>query len=647
MSFSRFKLTLAACASSLVLAASPAIAQDGDGPEQIRWDLTSLFESVEAWDAERQTLLEEIPSLAAHEDGFGEDAASVADFMENVSALARRAYSVASYANLNSDEDLRDGERRGRRGQASVMLSEFSQAIAWADPAVLEIGEETIEAFIAEDPRLEKHAFTLRNTLREAPHTLSVEGERLMAAVGLALGGAQRVYSQLKNSDIPWPTVTLSTGEEVRLDAAGYVKARAADSREDREAVFEAFYSTYDAFKSSLGETMNSHVQGQVFRAEQRNYPNALAAALSDDNIPEEVYRTLVEEVNRSLPSLHRYMELRGRLLGIEDLNYHDIYPDMIQTDKVFDFDVSNNIAAAAAQPLGEDYKAEMCEALNQSWVHVYPSQGKRSGAYMSGWAYDAHPFILLNHQDDYNSTSTLIHEWGHAMHTLLAKDEQPFETAGYSIFIAETAAITNEVLAQERMLEAAETDEERLYYLGYALEQMRGTYFRQTQFAEFELAIHEAVEAGETLTGDRLTEIYNDIVRRYYGADEGVTEIPELYALEWAYIPHFYFNFYVYQYSTSLAAAVYFSDKIREGDGEALEKYLDMLKAGGNGYPYDLKLAAGLDMASPEPYRAVEARMNRIMDEIEEILDRRDASGPRPVASFTPLPENACSGVG
>ena len=647
MPLSRLKRTLVIAASSLALLAAPALTQEAPTREPVAWDLTSLYPDVAAWDAAREEVLAEIPELAAMQDGFGRNARSVADFMDAVSALAKKAYRVASYANLNADEDLRDGERRERRGQSQRMLSEFSKSIAWVDPAVLAIGEARIERFIAQEPRLQKHAFALRNTLREAPHTLSEEGERIMAAAGLALGGAQRVYSQLKNSDIPWPTITLSTGEEIRLDASGYVKARAAENREDRVKVFEAFYSTYEDFQTSLGETMNSHVLAQVFNAEQRNYPNALAAALADDNVPEAVYRTLVEEVNRSLPTLHRYMKLRGRMLGIEDLSYHDIYPDMIRTDTVFDLKTSNNIAAAAAQPLGEDYQAKLCDALDQSWVHAYPSQGKRSGAYMSGWVYDEHPFILLNHQDTYDSTSTLIHEWGHAMHSVLANEAQPFETARYSIFVAETAAITNEILAQERLLEAAETDDERLYFLGYALEQMRGTYFRQTQFAEFELAIHEAVEAGETLTGEKLTEIYKDIVERYYGEAEGVTDVPDLYTLEWAYIPHFYYNFYVYQYSTSLAASVYFADKIRAGDGEALERYLDMLRAGGSDYPYALKKKAGLDMASPEPYRAVEARMNRIMDEIEAILDRRAAGEPEPELAFTPLPSNACGGVG
>ena len=338
------------------------------------------------------------------------------------------------------------------------------------------------------------------------------------------------------------------------------------------------------------------------------------------------MYDTLLAEVNNSLPTLHRYFELRARILGVEDFAFHDIYPNLVETDQVFDLERSAQVTAAASEPFGTDYVQSLCLAMTGGWQHAYPSQGKRSGAYMSGSVYDVGPYVLLNHQDTYDSASTFVHEWGHAMHTILAYEQQPFETARYSIFIAETAAITKEVLAQEKLLDAAQTDEERLFFLGYALEQMRGTYFRQTQFAEFEAAIHAAVENGESLTGARMTEIYTDIFNRYYGVEDGVTIVPESYNLEWAYIPHFFFDFYVYQYSTSLAAAVYFAEKIRAGDEDSINAYIEMLEAGGSAHPYDLKVKAGLDMASPDPYRAVEDRMNRIMDEIEAILDRQDS---------------------
>ena len=610
--------------------------------DPVEWDLTRLFPDADAWDTARLDIIERIEPIEAAAETFEPSASALADLFDQTSDIARDGFRVSTYAFLDADTDLRNGEKLARRGQAQSMFAAYGEATAWISPMVQEVGEAQIEAWIVAEPRLEKHAFGLRETLRMAPHTLSPEGEAIMAAASVALGGPQRIYSQLKNSDIPWPTITLSTGEEVRLDSAGYVKGRAAENREDRIAVFKAFFETYQQFESSLGEALGSHVQRQVFNASQRGYGSALEAALADDNIPREVYDTLLSEVNAALPTLHRYFKLRARILDIEEFAFHDIYPNLVETDQVFDLARSAQIAAAASEPFGDDYVQNLCTAMSGTWTHAYPNQGKRSGAYMSGSVYDVGPFVLLNHQDTYNSASTFVHEWGHAMHTLLANEAQPFETARYSIFIAETAAITNEVLAQEKLLEAAETDAERLFYLGYALEQMRGTYFRQTQFAEFEAAIHEAVENGESLTGKRMTEIYGDIFNRYYGVDEGITVVPEAYNLEWAYIPHFFYDFYVYQYSTSLAAAVYFADKIREGDEESVALYLEMLEAGGSGHPYDLKLKAGLDMASPAPYRAVEARMNRIMDEIEAILDRQESGEAAPARTIAAL-TNPC----
>lgn len=653
-------LALATSISAVCIAASPtaqaepklgpmwdddSTAANADAREPVEWDLTRLYPTVEAWDAARLDLLERIEPFGEAQDGFEPSATAIADLFDQTSDVAREALRVSTYAFLDSDTDLRDGDKLARRGQAQSMFAAYGEATAWISPMIQEVGEDQIEAWIASEPRLEKHAFGLRETMRMKAHTLSAEGEAIMAAASVALGGAQRIYSQLKNSDIPWPTVTLSTGEELRLDAAGYVKGRAAENREDRIKVFQAYFETYQQFENSLGEALGSHVQRQVFNASQRDYDSALEAALADDNIPREVYDTLLSEVNASLPTLHRYFKLRARILGIEDFAFHDIYPDLVETDQVFDLERSAQIAASASEPFGTDYVQALCLAMTDGWTHAYPSQGKRSGAYMSGSVYDLGPFVLLNHQDTYNSASTFVHEWGHAMHTILANDAQPFETARYSIFIAETAAITKEVLAQENLLDAAQTDAERLFYLGYALEQMRGTYFRQTQFAEFEAAIHAAVENGESLTGARMTEIYTDIFNRYYGVEEGVTIVPEAYNLEWAYIPHFFFDFYVYQYSTSLAAAVYFADQIRAGDEESIALYLEMLEAGGSAHPYDLKVKAGLDMASPAPYRAVEDRMNRIMDEIEAILDRQDRGVAAPARQITPL-SNPC-GVG
>ncbi|MEM6914901.1 MAG: M3 family metallopeptidase, partial [Pseudomonadota bacterium] len=313
-----------------------------------------------------------------------------------------------------------------------------------------------------------------------------------------------------------------------------------------------------------------------------------------------------------------------GRMLGIEDLGYHDIYPDLVETDLTFPIDETREHVLASMEPLGEEFRAKFAEASQQRWMHVYPQPGKRSGAYMSGSSYDVHPLILLNHQDDYNSASTYAHEWGHAMHQVLTNENQPYELSSFSIFTTEIAAIAQELMLQEYMLENAKSEDERLFYLGSALEQMRGTFFRQVMFSEFEVAVHEAVERGEAMTGARMTQIYGEILKRYHGHDAGVMTIQDRDMIEWAYIPHFYYNFYVYQYATSIAGAAYFVEQLNEDEAAAREIYLNFLKAGGSDYPMEILKDAGLDMSSRAPYDAVIDRMDAVMDEIEEILAKR-----------------------
>jgi len=316
---------------------------------------------------------------------------------------------------------------------------------------------------------------------------------------------------------------------------------------------------------------------------------------------------------------------LRKRMLEIdEDMRYYDIYPPLVALDKRFSIEDSIALTRRALEPLGEEYMAGYDRGIEGRWMHVYPSSGKRSGAYMSGGAYDVHPYVLLNHNDDFDSASTFAHEYGHAVHSVLANSAQAWENTGYSTFIAETASIMNEMLLQDLAIGEAQTDEEKLFYLGSGLEALRGTFFRQTMFAEFELAMHESVAAGEVLTGAKLSSLYLELLKRYHGHDLGVVTIDPAYALEWAYIPHFYYDFYVFQYATSITAAAGLAEKIVSGDPQAQRDFIQLLKAGGSNYPYELMKKAGVDMATAAPYRALVARMNAIMDEMEALLDRR-----------------------
>ena len=389
--------------------------------------------------------------------------------------------------------------------------------------------------------------------------------------------------------------------------------------------MFDAFWSTFKAYERTFGVSLDAQVRRDLFFARSRRYRDALAAALDNNNVPESVYRMLIAEANRALPTLHRIFKLRGRLLGIEEQKYYDIYPSVVPSlDAEFPIERGRQLVKEAVRPLGEEYAEVVERGFFSRWMDVYPRTGKRSGAYSNGAAYDVHPYVLMNYNDDYESVSTLAHEWGHALHSYLANEAQPFPTANYSIFIAEVASTFNEALLMEKMLGEAKSDDERLMLLGSYLETVRGTFFRQAMFAEFELAIHEVVERGEALTGARLSQMYGDLLRRYHGHDAGVVEIDDRYTVEWAYIPHFYYNYYVYQYATSLAASALFAEDVLAGKAGARDRYLGLLESGGSAYPYQLLRDAGVDLASPEPYRALEKRANWAVDEIEKILAKK-----------------------
>jgi len=417
--------------------------------------------------------------------------------------------------------------------------------------------------------------------------------------------------------------VRLADGTEVRLDQPAYEKYRRSPNRADRKLVFDAFWGAWKNFESTDGAILTAGVMGNLFRAKTRKYPNALAAALFPDAMPESVYRTLVAQANAGLPALHRYFRLRKQMLGIRDeLNYYDVYPSMFPSRNIpkFSIEEAERLSLAALSPYGTEYADFLKQGFAGNWMDAFSRPHKASGAYMNGNAYDVHPYVLLNHNEDYDGLSTFAHEWGHAVHTLLTTKNQPFEKSNYSTFIAESASIANEMLLNDYMVAHAKTPEEKLYYLGEGLESIRGTFFRQVMFAEFELAIHEELEAGRPLSGARMTEMYCGLLKRYYGEAEGVMTIDPAYCIEWAFVPHFFYNFYVYQYATSMAGAAQFTDAIVKEGRPAAERFLDMLRAGGSDYPYEIYKRAGIDMATPEPYQALVARMNRIMDEIEAL---------------------------
>jgi len=508
---------------------------------------------------------------------------------------------------------------------AQALGASFGEKTSWLTPAILAVGAEKVTAFQKQAPELSiRFGFFLDNVLRSGPHTLTPEAEEVMASASNVLAQPDTIYSQLSNGELPFPSVVLSDGTKVEhLDQAQYAKYRQSANRDDRKKVFDTFWGTWKQYEGTFGATLNTQVLAEEFDAKVRKYPNALADALFNDAMPEAVYRQLVAQANAGLPTFHRYLKLRQKLLGIKgELGYQDMYPSMfaLSTPPKFTVEDSERIGIEVTSAYGPEYTALLKKGFAARWMDVLPRKGKASGAYMNGSAYDVHPYLHLNHNDDYQSLSTLVHEWGHAVHTLLTTANQPYEKSNYSTFTAETASIGNEMLLNDYMVEHAKTKEEKLYYLGEGLELIRTTFFRQTMFGEFQLAIHEEVEQGKALTGARLSEIYCGLLKHYYGDDKGVTKIDPAYCVEWAFIPHFYYGFYVYQYATSMAGAAALSKDMETGDPKARERFINLLKAGGSDYPYALYKKAGLDMATPAPYQALIARMNHLMDEIDAL---------------------------
>jgi len=597
------------------------------------WDLSPLFKDDAAWEAERRALLAELPKLRALEQSFGASPASLQRALDQISAVSLRMRKLGVYASTQLSTDNRNARNQDRAGQSRSLWGQHGASVAWVNGAIANLGAAKIDRYLRTEPGLARHAVRLQETLRQAKHRLHPEAEKALAALSPVLNAQSITRTLLTTVDMEWPVLTID-GKPQRLDNTAYVKLRAHPDRAVRKQVFDSFFRSYGRVENTLGSTLAQRVEAGVVNARLRGYASAVAASLADDAIPESVYRTLVAEANAGLPTLHRYLKLRQKMLALPELGYHDIYPDLVRNDKRFSPEESARLTLASVAPLGAPYQAQLAKALGDRTMHVYPAPGKSQGAYQSG-VYGMTPLIFLNHQDTFDSASTYTHEWGHGMHTLLANGTQPFETAGYPLFLAEIAAFTHELLLQDHLLKTAANKEERLFYLGEAVERLRGTFFRQTMFAEFELQVHDALERGEAVTGKRMTQIYCGLLRKYHGDEAGVMKIDPAVCTEWAFIPHFYRPFYVYQYATSMAAASHFIEGLRTGDATARETYLNVLRSGGSRHPVPLLKAAGLDMDSPQPYRALLKQMNTLMDEMEKLV--AEGAGRTPSAAAAP----------
>jgi len=606
----------------------PATAQTRDRADiadEYKWDLTDLYSSDEAWQKAKQAVIAEFDQILQYKGQLGKSGETLAEALHFNSSIYQKLVKLYSYAAKKSDLDTRVSEYLGMRQEAQQLFTDYGSKASFMEPEIIEIPGKKLERFLNKGCGLADFDQYLKNLLRSKQHLLSAPEERILAEAGLVTGTPYTVYSIFSNADMPYPEVKLSNGEVVLLDKAGYSLYRASANREDRQKVFDAFFGKIDEFRRSFGTQLDAQVKSNLFYTRARGYNSCLERALDANNIPVAVYHSLIESVNDNLDSFHRYLKIKKRMLGVDQLEYSDLYaPTVKNIDVEYDVQEAQELILASLQPLGEEYVNTVQKAFDNRWIDMYPTPGKRSGAYSSGSVYDVHPYILMNYNGMYDDVSTLAHELGHTMHSFHSNKHQPMPKADYAIFVAEVASTFNENLLFRYILKNTTDDDLKLALLMEYLDGIKGTVFRQTQFAEFELRIHEMAEKGEQLTGDSFTEAYRDIVRRYYGHDQGICNVDDIINVEWAYIPHFYYNFYVYQYSTSFTASTALVEKVLNKEDNALEKYIKFISSGGSDYPINLLRQAGVDMTTSEPFDKTMDAMNWAMDEIEKILEKK-----------------------
>lgn len=593
-------------------------------PESHKWNLSDIYPSEAAFLSAREAFSAEISCLSDFQGKLGNNAIELQKALDIYFDMMKSYSRLSSYASMTADQNMKDSHGEHLRKETRQLGIRFSETVSYMTPEIITIGESTLHQFLAENPGLQPYRMFLEDIIRTARHTLSEKEERILSRTGMLAGVAGGAYGIFTNSDMVFPTVTLSDGTELQLNQANYGKYRGTGNRRDRELVFHEFWKTFGHYENTFGALLYASVQQDWFYATTRRYNSSVEASLDDDNIPADVYTGLLESIHAHLPALHRYLALRKRMMGLDVLKYSDLYPSLVRgVDAEYPFDTARRHVLEAVSPLGDRYRVPLKEALNSRWTDVFPTDGKRSGAYSNGACYDVHPFVLLNHNDDYESLSTLAHEFGHAMHSWFSNSNQPYPISDYSIFVAEVASTFNENLLNQYLLANTDNRDMKLFLLGHALERIRTTIFRQAMFAEFELKIHGVVEGQNALTGEILTETYLDLARKYYGHDEGVCEIDKQYGAEWAFIPHFYYNFYVYQYATGMIAATALSEKVIAGKEGAADRYMEFLKSGCVDYPISILRRAGADLETSEPFELTMGVFHRVMDQIEALLEQ------------------------
>ncbi len=595
------------------------ILKRSDVPEEFTWNLNDIFESDEAWLAEYEALKEVPAKIAAYQGRLGESAAKLLEFFKADDEVSVRLEKLHGYASCKGDQDTANSKYQDFRSKAMSVIVAISSASAFFAPEIMAIPEETINKFYEEEPELETYRRSIYTVRRRAEHILSPECEAILASAGEMSESPQLISSTFENADLKFPSVTDKDGNTYPLTGGSFVPLLESPDVNFRKQVFETYYNRLGEFKNTVAATLDAQFKQLCFFANARKYPSTLAAALDNTEVPAEVYTNLIEAVHSNLDKMYRYVALRKKMLGVDELHMYDVYtPIVADTAEEISFEQAKETVLEALAVLGEDYTNLLKEGFNNRWIDVYENEGKRSGAYSSGNSYP-HPYVLLNHKDNLDSQFTLAHEMGHALHSYHSCKYQPVSTSGYVIFVAEVASTCNEVLLMRHLLKKTTDKRQRAYLINHFLDQFKGTVYRQTMFAEFELEMGRMAERGETLTADALSAKYHELNKLYFGpdmvSDDGI-------ALEWARIPHFFYNYYVFQYATGFSAAVAIANRILEKGEPAVADYKKFLSSGSSTDPISLLKIAGVDMSTPDPVNSALKLFDDLIDEMETLVE-------------------------
>ena len=592
-------------------------------PANYKWNLTDLYKTDDAWKAEKDRIQNDMQRIAQYKGKLTQSASTLLEALNLNNDLVKEMVRLYSYASMQSDQDTRVTKYAGMKQELQQLLAQYGALTSYMEPELLIMKEGQLDTFIAEEKSLNTYKFYIQDLLRKRAHKGTEDVEKVLAYSSLMSGNASNIYSTFFNAEFPHAEIELN-GKIVTLNSANFALYRSSEDRETRRRVFDAYFSQLNKFQRTFGAQLYGNLNAALFSTKARNYNSTLEMALDAGNIPTQVFHNLITNVNTNLTTFHRYLDLRKRMMGLDTFHYYDLYAPLVdKVDLTYSVEEAQEHILKSLKPLGKDYIAVSTKAFEERWIDMYPNEGKRSGAYSNGSAYDVHPYILMNYNGKYNDMSTLTHELGHTMHSYLTNKKQHFANSDYSIFVAEVASTLNEELLNDHMLKQIKDDNTRLAILGNYLEGAKGTLFRQTQFAEFEQMIHERTAKGEALTGEDFDKMYLELTRKYYGHDNNVCIVDDNVKSEWSYIPHFYYNFYVYQYATSYTASTALSEKVLNGTNKDREKYLNFLASGSTKYPVDLLKDAGVDMNSSEPFDLTISKINKVMTEMEAILDR------------------------